>query len=180
MCCQKIKVYTLLKHSGHSRLWPVSLYPQVADNGAASTKFFHCFLSLTCSAACRIPLLLCCKSYLTLSIYLLVCRPRLLVPDINVFSDFAGNLELFIRFTFTWPNQCSLSLYLLYQCIRPFGLIQVWCHHFFFFLSLLLMPANLLSHPVSAVSIFSVHKLFWMSNIMLHAEILIQRKLHKV
>ena len=42
-------------------------------------------------ASCRIPLPLCCKSSLTLSIHLLFCRLRLL-PDIDVSSGFAGNL----------------------------------------------------------------------------------------
>jgi len=63
-------------------LWPVSLHPSVVDDGAAWTKFFHCFLSLTYSAACCILLPLCCncKSSSVLPIHLLFCRPDFLYP----------------------------------------------------------------------------------------------------
>jgi len=96
-------------------LWPVRLHPYVADDGAAWTNFFHCFLSLTHSAVCRKLLSLCCKSSLMLSIHLLFCRPRLLVPDTNVSSAFAGILELFIRFENWAKHVVKISVHL---CVK--------------------------------------------------------------
>jgi len=56
---------------------------------------------------------------------ILFYRRRLLAPDTNVSSAFAGNLELFIRFTWPTTVACvSVSFALLY----PFDLLIVWCH----------------------------------------------------
>ena len=58
----------------------------------------------------------------------------------------------------------------------PVSLHLIQIQSSFFFLCLLLTPASFLNHPISALSILC-SSFFWGSNILLHTEILIERKL---
>jgi len=86
--------------SSSSSLTRLSSPVYVAYGGAALTTFFHCFLSLTHSAAstCLISLPLCCKSSLTLTIHRFVA-PDVFLFSIPMFPVLLLVIELLTRFT---------------------------------------------------------------------------------
>ena len=59
---------------------------------------------------CHSRLPLCCMSYWTLSIHHVFCLSWLLLPDMNVASAFAGNLESSVRFA--CQNHCTCNQWL--------------------------------------------------------------------